>query len=105
MRPSLLGVWTADELEVALIRTACGDPDLEPALQLVIDEGPGMFALLSAGLLRVQPDVDDLGGGLWAEIEWSDIDDAVITRGLRATPPQLAALRTAAARTGLLPGA
>ena len=101
----LLGVWTAAELEVALIRTACGDPELEPALQQVIDEGPGMFALLTAGLLRVQPDVDELGGGLWAEVEWADIDDAVITGSLQVTPEQLAALHTAAARSGLLPGA
>jgi hypothetical protein len=104
VRPTLLGVWTADELEVALIRTACGDPELEPALQLVIDEGPGMFPLLTAGLLRVQPDVDELGGGLWAEVEWADIDDAVITGALQVTPDQLAALHRAAARSGLLPG-
>lgn len=103
MRRSLLGVWTADELEVALIRTACGDPQLEPALQLVVDEGPGVFALLAAGLLRVQPDVDDLGGGLWAEIEWSDIDDAVARGALRATAAELTALRAAAALGGLRP--
>jgi hypothetical protein len=104
VRPSLLGVWTADELEVALIRTACGDPELEPALQLIIDDGPSVFALLSAGLLRVQPDVDELGGGLWAEIEWSDIDDAVIRGALQATPEQLATLRGAATLAGMFPG-
>ncbi|SDP04059.1 hypothetical protein SAMN05660199_03084 [Klenkia soli] len=103
MRPSLLGVWTAEELEVALIRTACGDPGLEPALELVIDEGPSVFALLAAGLLRVQPDVDELGGGLWAEIEWSDIDDAVDRGALRATPAELETLRGAAALAGLFP--
>ncbi|MCO7221772.1 hypothetical protein [Klenkia sp. PcliD-1-E] len=95
-RPQLLGVWTAQELEVALVRTAYGDAELESALQLVIDQGPGAFALLAAGLLTVQPDVDDLGGGLWAEIEWADIDDAVITGALRAEPGELAALRKAA---------
>lgn len=95
-RPQVLGVWTAEELEVALVRTAYGDADLETALQLVIDQGPGPFTLLAAGLLSVQPDVDDLGGGLWAEIEWADIDDAVITGALRAEPGELAALRKAA---------
>ncbi|WP_091558393.1 hypothetical protein [Klenkia taihuensis] len=95
-RPQLLGIWTAEELEVALVRTAYGDADLETALQLVFDQGPGPFVLLAAGLLTVQPDVDDLGGGLWAEVEWADIDDAVITGALRAEPGQLAALRKAA---------
>ncbi|GAA4309567.1 hypothetical protein [Klenkia terrae] len=104
MRPSLLGIWTADELEVALVRTACGDPQLETALDMAVHDGPGVFALLSAGLLRVQPDVDELGGGLWAEVEWADVEDAVITGRLRVTGEQLGALRRAARTSGMLPG-
>lgn len=98
--------WAVGQLEAALERTAIGDHVLEAAVAAVLRSGPGLPAMLEAGLITAEPDVDDLGGGWWADIEWLDVHDALRTGRLRATPFQAAALRTAADASGhLLAGA
>ena len=63
------------DVENALLRAALGDYSDEAAILLLITSGHWLPQLQHAGLITVDGDVE--GEGLWAHINWPDLDGAL----------------------------
>lgn len=63
------------DVENALLRAALGDYSDEAAILLLITSGHWLPQLQHAGLITVDGNVE--GEGLWAHINWPDLDGAL----------------------------
>ena len=82
------------DVETALLRAALGDYSDEAAILLLITSGHWLPQLQSAGLITVDGDVN--GAGLWAHINWPDLDGALHLGTITGNTSQRWVLRAAA---------
>ncbi|SFF34967.1 hypothetical protein [Blastococcus tunisiensis] len=80
------------DVENALVRAAVGDPADEAAVLLLINFGHWLPQLQSAGLINPEPDAD----GLWARIDWPELDAALCAGILVGDSGELRVLHSAA---------
>jgi len=96
------GPISTEELQTALHRAAIGDAQLERAITDLACAGPSLLRWLTAGLITVEPDVDDTGGGWWAEIAWADLDAAMTSRLVAVTRAETVRVQQAVIASGRL---
>ncbi|WP_336031974.1 hypothetical protein [Geodermatophilus sp. FMUSA9-8] len=82
------------DVENALLRAALGDYSDEAAILLLLTSGHWLPQLQRAGLITLDGNVD--GAGLWAHINWPDLDGALRIGTITGSTSQRQVLRAAA---------